>query len=74
MMLLRDKPPAVRSQVFLILGALALAAGLLWYRFGPDLPFGDFLSGLLIGLSITFNLTGLWFFGRSRRENGSVES
>ncbi len=41
------------------MGALSLAAGLLIQRFGSEIAMADFLVGMLIGMSLVFNITFL---------------
>lgn len=50
------------------MGGLCLAVSLLLSRFAPELASVDFLEGMLIGLSLVFNLT---FLIRWRKERSA---
>ena len=48
------------------LGALFMTASLLLGQFGPDLPASDFVQGMLLGMSLVFNITFLILWGKHR--------
>jgi hypothetical protein len=53
-------------QRLLLTGMICLSAGILIERFAGDTGILNFLTGVFIGMSIVFNLTGLYLFGRKR--------
>jgi hypothetical protein len=58
-------------QTLIAIGQLSLAAGIILARFAPQLPWLNFIEGMLIGVSIVTNLAGLVLFGRQQREKGN---
>ena len=48
-------------------GSLCLTSSLILWQFGPTFPASDFLWGMLLGLSVVFNLTFLILWGKARR-------
>ena len=60
-----DRMAIVKDEWLIPLGVLCLAAALLVDRFIPGEGILDFIIGVLIGLSMTLNLVGLY---RSRNK------
>ncbi|MBU0984393.1 MAG: hypothetical protein KKA42_11020 [candidate division Zixibacteria bacterium] len=63
-MILRDKP-----QFFLPLGCSLLAVGLLLQRFAPDFPVLHFVTGMMMGMSVVFNIAGLFSIRKLRNKS-----
>ena len=53
-------------QRLLMTGMICLSAGILIDRFAGDTGILNFLEGVFIGMSVVFNLTGLYMFGGNR--------
>lgn len=47
-------------------GGLCLAVSILLGRFGPEMPASDFIQGMLIGMSLVFNITFLILWRKHR--------
>jgi uncharacterized membrane protein len=61
---------APNFRVFLAAGQITLVAGIVLSRLDYQLPWMDFLEGMLIGFATVANLAGIFLFGRSRQEKG----
>ncbi len=48
-------------------GSICLTSSLVLWQFGPESPVLDFSQGMLLGLSMVFNITFLIQWGRERR-------
>ncbi len=48
-------------------GSVCLTTSLVLWQFGPQSSALDFIQGMLLGLSMVFNITFLILWGRSRR-------
>jgi len=66
-MLLREKALHINPLIPLGLGASCTVAFIVLERFVTGYSVVDFLSGMLCGMSVTFNIWGLWLFGRQHR-------
>ncbi|MCP4686157.1 MAG: hypothetical protein GY867_12030 [bacterium] len=53
--------------VWSLAGSVCLTTSLLLWRFGPQYPTMNFLQGMLLGLSLVFNITFLILWGKARR-------
>lgn len=54
--------------VFIFIGIGLQLSAVLFGQFGTGIPIFAFLDGMFSGISVVFFLTGLAFFGRSRRK------
>jgi hypothetical protein len=66
-MLLREKALQINPQIPLTIGASSMVIFILLERFVSGYSVVDFLSGMFCGISVAFNIWGLWLFGRQRR-------
>jgi hypothetical protein len=67
-MILLRKEHRIPAPVLIGIGNGCLVVAVLLGRYGNTLPGTDFIQGLLLGLSITLNLTGLWLWRSQRRQ------
>ena len=66
-MLLREKALSMNPLRIISIGVACFVVSTVLGRFESSHHAVDFLAGMFCGLSITFNIWGLWLYGRQRR-------